>query len=127
MAQVVGIGADLIEVGRVARAYERFGERFLDRVFTPEERAHCMKRFDFACALAGRFAAKEAVVKALSPAAPLGLAYRDVVIRADGGRPVVELAGAAAALAAERGVGDVLVTISHEREYALAFAVAFGK
>ena len=86
-----------------------------------------MKRADFGCALAGRFAAKEAVVKALSPDAPVGLAYRDVAIRTDGNRPQVELTGAAAALAARRGVAAVTVTISHERAYALAFAVAFGK
>jgi holo-[acyl-carrier protein] synthase len=124
---VVGIGADLIEVNRVARAYERFGERFLERLYAPAERDYCMARADFVRALAGRFAAKEAVVKALSPAAPTGLAYRDVAVRADGGRPTVELTGAAAALAAEKGVQDVMVTISHEKDYAVAFAVALGK
>jgi len=127
MAELIGIGADLIEVSRVVRAYERFGERFLERLYTSGERAYCMKRADYGCALAGRFAAKEAVVKALSPDAPVGLAYRDVEIRADGNRPRVELAGAAAVLAARRGVAAVTVTISHERAYALAFAVAFGK
>jgi holo-[acyl-carrier protein] synthase len=127
MKGVVGIGADLIEVSRVARAHGRFGERFLERLYTPAERQYCMARADFVRTLAGRFAAKEAVVKALSPAAPTGLAYRDVAIRSDGNRPTVELAGAAAALAAEKGVTDVMVTISHERGYALAFAVALGK
>ncbi len=127
MKAVVGIGADLIEVVRVARAHERFGERFLERLYTPGEREYCMARADFVRALAGRFAAKEAVVKALSPAVPTGLAYRDVAVRSDGNRPTVELAGAAAALAAEKGVSDVMVTISHERGYALAFAVALGK
>jgi len=127
MAELIGIGTDLVEVSRVVRAYERFGERFLERLYTPEERAYCMKRVDFGCALAGRFAAKEAVVKALSPDPAVGLAYRDVAIRTDGNRPQVELSGAAAALAARRGVATVAVTISHERAYALAFAVAFGK
>lgn len=127
MTAIIGIGADLIEVSRVARVYERFGERFLERLFTPEEREYCMARVDFACALAGRFSAKEAVVKALSPAAPTGLAYRDVVVRSDGNRPTVDLAGAAATLAAERGVEEVMVTISHEKAYAIAFAVALGK
>jgi len=127
MTELIGIGTDLVEVNRVVRAYERFGERFLERLYTAEERAYCMKRYDFGCALAGRFAAKEAVVKALSPDAPVGLAYRDVAIHADGNRPRVELGGAAAALAARRGVVRVAVTISHERAYAVAFAVAFGK
>ena len=124
MKAVAGIGADLIEVSRVARAYERFGERFLKRLFTAEEQQYCMARVDYACALAGRFAAKEAVVKALSPTAPTGLAYSDVAVRADGGRPIVELGGVAATLAAERGVDEVMVTISHEKGYAMAFAVA---
>jgi holo-[acyl-carrier protein] synthase len=127
MTAIIGIGADLIEVGRVTRAYERFGDRFLERLFTPEESAYCMARVDYACALAGRFAAKEAVVKALSPTAPMGLAYRDVAVKADGGRPTVELSGVAATLAAERGVEEVMVTISHEKGYAMAFAVALGK
>jgi holo-[acyl-carrier protein] synthase len=127
MTAVIGIGADVIEVSRVARAYERFGGRFLDRLYTPEESEYCMARADYACALAGRFAAKEAVVKALSPDAPVGFAYRDVAVRADGGRPKVELGGGAATLAAERGVVEVMVTISHERAYALAFAIALGK
>jgi holo-[acyl-carrier protein] synthase len=127
MAEIIGIGTDLIEVRRVTRAYDRFGERFLERLYTPAERAYCMKRADFGCALAGRFAAKEAVVKALSPDEAVGLSYRDVEIRADGGRPRVGLAGAAASLAARRGVAAVAVTITHERAYALAFAVAFGK
>jgi len=127
MSTVIGIGTDLIEVSRVARTYERFGDRFLERLFTPQEREYCMARIDFVCALAGRFAAKEAVVKALSPTAPMGLAYRDVAIRADGNRPKVTLTGVAAALAAERGVEDVMVTISHEKGYAVAFALALGK
>lgn len=127
MTAIIGIGVDLIEVSRVARAYERFGDRFLERLFTPEEREYCMARVDFGCALAGRFAAKEAVVKALSPTVPIGLAYRDVAVRADGNRPTVELTGVAAVLAAERGVEDVMVTISHEKGYAMAFAMALGK
>jgi len=127
MVRVVGIGTDLVEVARVARAYERFGERLLERVFTAEEAAYCVARTDCACALAGRFAAKEAVVKALSPAPAVGMAYREVAVVADGGRPRVTLAGAAAALAAERGVTQILVTISHERRYAVAFAIALGE
>ena len=91
MTAIIGIGADLIEVSRVTRAYERFGGRFLERLFTPEESAYCMARVDY------------------------------------GGRPTVELSGVAATLAAERGVEEVMVTISHEKGYAMAFAVALGK
>ncbi len=127
MATVVGVGTDLIEVGRVARAFERFGDRLLERVYAPAEREYCLARTDFACALAGRFAAKEAVLKALSPAAPVGFSFRDVIILADGGRPRAALAGGAAALAAEAGVTRVVVSISHERHYAVAFAVALAE
>lgn len=127
MAGVVGVGADVLEVARVARAHGRFGDRFLDRVYTAEERAFCLARADAACALAGRFAAKEAVFKALSPAPPAAMAFREIAIGGDGGRPVVKLSGATAALAARRGVKDVLVTISHERAYAVAFAVALAE
>ena len=127
MANVVGVGTDLIEVDRVTRAWERFGERFLARVFTAPERAYCMARADFACALAGRFAVKEAVVKAVSPEAPSGFTFHDVAVVADGGRPRVELGGAVAAWARLRGVTEVLVSLSHERRYAVAFAVALGE
>ncbi len=124
---LVGIGVDLVEVGRVARVWERFGERFLARVFTAGERAYCLARPDAAGTLAGRFAAKEAVMKALSPTRPGGLAFSDVGVNAGAARPSVELSGAAAAVAARRGIAEVLVTISHERGYAVAFAVALAK
>lgn len=124
MSPIVGIGVDVLEVARVAEARARFGDRFLERVFTAAERAYCLARVDWACALAGRFAAKEAVYKALSPAAPQGMSFRDIEVEADGGRPRVALAGEAAALAAARGITKVHVTISHEKQYAVAFAIA---
>jgi holo-[acyl-carrier protein] synthase len=124
VSPVVGIGVDILEVARVARARTRFGDRFLERVFTTAERAYCLARVDWACALAGRFAAKEAVYKALSPASPQGMIFRDIEVEADGGRPRVVLTGEAAALAASREITTIHVTISHERHYAIAFAVA---
>ncbi len=126
MATVVGVGVDILEVRRLARAYERFGDRLVERVFTPEEAAYCLGRADWASALAGRFAAKEAVLKAISPEPPHGLMFREINIRADGGRPAVALTGAAAAAAAARGVTRVFVSISHEKEYAVATATAVG-
>jgi holo-[acyl-carrier protein] synthase len=126
-ASPVGIGVDLVKVARVARAYERFGPRLIDRVFTPAEAAYCLARADAAAALAGRFAAKEAVFKALSPATPSVAAFREIAVGADGSRPCVTLSGEMAAFAGRRGVTEILVSISHEREYAVAFAAAYGK
>jgi len=124
MSPIAGIGVDILEVARVAQARARFGDRFLERVFTEGERLYCLARVDWACALAGRFAAKEAVYKALSPTSPRGMVFRDIAVDADDGRPIVSLTGEAAAMAASRGITAIHVTISHEKHYAVAFAVA---
>ena len=124
MGAIVGVGIDVVEVGRVARAYARFGDRFLQRVFTPAERDYCLARYDVAHGLAGRFAAKEAVFKALSPARPTRVNWQEIAIASDGDAPRVELSGAAAGWADALGVGRIHVSISHERTLAVALAVA---
>jgi holo-[acyl-carrier protein] synthase len=131
-----GIGVDIIEVDRIRRATTRWGDGFLSRVFTPGERRHA--GFDFMVAgrrsagtsrrsaerLAGRFAAKEAVMKALG----LGwgrMAWREIEIEGDPlGRPAVRLTGRAAQAAADLGVQAWFVSISHTRDLAVAHAVA---
>jgi len=119
-----GVGIDIVEVARVERAVARWGEAFLDRVFTDQERAHAGGTALAAQRLAGRFAAKEAVMKALG----LGLgsmAWREIEIATDaGGRPVVRLRGRAARAAARLGVGAWLVSISHTGRLAIAQALA---
>jgi holo-[acyl-carrier protein] synthase len=116
-----GIGIDVIEVPRVERAVARWGEAFLGRVFTERERAHAGTAPQ---RLAGRFAAKEAVMKALG----LGwrsMAWRDIEIAADlYGRPVVRLSGRAAEAARRLGVDAWMVSISHTRRLAIAQALA---
>ena len=123
-AIIRGIGVDIIEVARIRRATVRWGDGFLSRVFTPGERRHAGTSRVFAERLAGRFAAKEAVIKALG----LGwnrMAWREIEIQGDPhGRPMVRLSGRAARAAARLGVRAWFVSISHTRDLAVAHAVA---
>lgn len=116
-------GIDVIEIERIARAIERWGDRFLHRVYTPAEIAHCRGR---AQSLAGRFAAKEAASKALGVGIR-GLSWRDIeVVRGPRGKPVMRLHGKAARLAAAQGLTAFEVSISHSRTVALASVIAWG-
>lgn len=123
-AGLIGVGTDIVEIERVKQAVERSGRRFLERVFTSGERAFCDARRDrFAC-YAARFAAKEAVLKALGSGLA-GCRWVDVeVSRINGGRPEILLHGAAAELAKEVGIATVLISLSHDRDRAVAFAIA---
>lgn len=117
---IVGIGVDLVKVIRVEEALARFGTRFLYRCFTADERARCGSDPQ---RLAARFAAKEAVGKALGVGLK-GLSWRDIEVIGDGGRPVVRLHGRAAVRALGLGVGRCELSLSHDGDYAIAFAVA---
>jgi holo-[acyl-carrier protein] synthase len=120
-----GLGVDIIEVPRMERAVVRWGDAFLGRVFTDAERHHAAQAPAAAQRLAGRFAAKEAVMKALGLGRQ-GLGWRDVEIATDAiGRPLVRLSGRAAEAAAGLGIGAWSVSISHTR--ALVTAVALGE
>jgi holo-[acyl-carrier protein] synthase len=120
------VGLDAIEIDRVAEAVARHGERFLARVYTPEERRLAGAAGDASSQfLAGRFAAKEAVLKALGTGYAQGLAFHEVeVLRDANGAPRLTLHGAAQARAREIGVTRILVSITHTRSDALAVAVA---
>ena len=114
-------------VEREPRA-EQHGELFLTRVYTPHEIEYCTARKAATQHYAGRFAAKEAVLKALGTGWTRGIQWRDIeVLNEMGGRPKVALAGAARELCEKIGVEDVLITISHCRTHATAYAVAVGK
>jgi holo-[acyl-carrier protein] synthase len=116
-------GVDIIEVERIERAAARHGQRFYDRFFTPAEQARCRGNYP---ALAARFAAKEAVGKAL------GTGIGDVhwveieVVNDSRGRPELVLHGAAAARADELGLCEWSLSLSHTREHGIAFVVASG-
>ena len=117
---VLGLGVDLCEVPRVARAVSRHGERFLSRVFREGELRRPRSALGFAEHAAGLFAAKEAAMKALGTGLR-GVAFREVAItRAPGGPPRLALYGRAAARAAALGAGAAHVTITHTREMAAA-------
>ena len=114
-------GVDIIEIPRIQQVLDRYGQRFLKRVFTPDEIAYCRGR---APNLAGRFAAKEATMKALGTGVR-GVNWKDIeVVRAESGAPSVKLHGRAEQRAERLHVGEISLSISHSREYAVAFVVA---
>jgi len=120
---MISVGVDIIEIGRVEQALARWGERFLRHVYTPQESAFCRDR---APELAVRFAAKEAISKALGTGIN-GIHWREMEILPDPlGKPLVYLHGKAAARAADLGLREFAVSLSHSREYAVALVVATG-
>ena len=116
----LAVGVDIIEIDRVAAVVERYGERFLARIYTAGELAYCRGR---APQLAARFAAKEATMKALGTGTR-GVGWRDVeVVRARSGQPGIVLHGRAAKRAERIGLTRFVVSISHSRAYAVASVV----
>ena len=124
---IVGIGTDIIECLRIAKMIERHGELFLTRVYTPHEIEYCTARKAATQHYAGRFAAKEAVLKALGTGWTRGIQWRDIEVRNDlGGKPRIALGGAARELCEQSQIASVLVSISHCRTHAVAYAMAVG-
>ena len=122
---IIGIGTDIIECERIGRMVEKHGEHFVNRVFTEAEVRYCSERRNGDQHFAGRWAAKEAVLKALGTGWIVGIAWQDVEIaNKPSGRPVIQLHGGAAEIAKERGIQEVQISISHCQAYAVAFAVA---
>jgi holo-[acyl-carrier protein] synthase len=124
--QVLSTGVDLIEIARIERALERHGERFLERVFTEDEVVYARRR---PAELAARFAAKEAVAKALGVGMRMiardGIGWREAEIVGDSrGKPLVRLSGRAAERAGDLGLTEWAVSLSHTKEHAIAFVVA---
>lgn len=117
----IAVGVDIVEIERIEGAVRRWGERFLSRVYTPQERAYCRGR---ASSLAACFAAKEAMAKALE----LGfgkLSWQEIeILHNERGQPFVHLYGEALAQARFLGLGSFALSLSHSRHYALAFVVA---
>ncbi len=125
--QIKGVGVDLVEVGRFRRAVERWNERFLRRVFTQEELAYCLKRRDPIPHLAARFAAKEACLKALGTGLSMGVRWQELeVLRTPGGPPVLVLSGRSKAIGVAKGGSQVLLSLTHDGDYAFAQALLMG-
>ena len=125
---IVGIGVDLVHIPRIRGAIERWQERFLGRVFTPDELAYARRRRDPAEHLAARFAAKEATLKALGTGLSMGVRWREVEVRrARGQPPRLALSGRTAALGAARGIPALHVSLTHDGDYAMAQVLAEGE
>ena len=124
---IVGLGFDVTDIPRIAEVFNRYGERFLRRIFTDGEIAYCTRRRNPVPHLAGRFAAKEAAMKALGTGHSRGVLWRDVeVVRRPGSPPQLRLHGAAAARAARMNVRNSWLTITHAESLAMAQVILVG-
>ena len=124
---IFGVGVDIISVERIREVFERWGRKFLERTMTPQEIEFVLKPSDFGqvcLRIAGTFSAKEAVFKSLRIRTPI--IFKEIEILRNP-LPTVNLYGRTAQISKERGICKVLVSISHEKEFAVAFAVALLK
>ena len=124
---VLGLGVDIVEIARIARSIERSGQAFLDRVFLETEQAYCRSQREPGRCYAARFAAKEAVAKALGTGIGAQLAWLDIDIRRKAtGEPFIVLHGTGAETARRLGISEILISLSHSEHYAVANAIANG-
>lgn len=121
---IVGTGVDITDVARIQAAVDRFGQRFLERVFTPDEIRYCVSKANMAERLAARFAAKEAGMKAIGTGLRHGITWHDVeVIRVPGQRPQLRYSGKAAEFARSLGCKRTHLSLSHTAEQAIAHVI----
>lgn len=124
---VIGIGTDIVECLRVAQMIEKHEDVFIRRVYTPEEIEYCGPRKASTQHYAGRWAAKEAILKALGTGWAKGIQWTDIeIINQMGGKPFVRLGGEAKVISESMGITEILISISHCRLFATAFATAIG-
>src|SRR2546423_11932413 len=121
---ILGIGIDIIEVARIEASYERFGERFLNRILHPNEISYCLSHKAPGPFLAARFAAKEAISKAFGTGIGAQLGWQDMEVgRKESGEPFVILHEAGQKLMQSRGARAVLISLSHNQAHASAVAI----
>lgn len=121
---IVGLGTDIVEILRIGRVIERHGEAFLHRVYTDAEISYCSKRREYLQHYAGRWAAKEAVMKVLGTGFAPGVGWKDIeVATKPSGQPVIQLHGGVRELMERLAIDEILISISHCREYATATAI----
>jgi holo-[acyl-carrier protein] synthase len=118
--EIIGSGLDATEIYRITRAIERYGDRFVRRVFTDEEIAYCLRRRDSAASFAARFAAKEAAMKALGTGHSRGVFWQGIEVIRHGGPPNLRFHQGAAARFASLGATESLLTLTHSEELAIA-------
>jgi len=122
---IIGLGTDIVEIVRVGQMIERHGEHFLQRVYTEDEIRYCQTRKNSTQHFAGRWAAKEAVMKCLGTGFIRGIRWTVIeVVSQRSGAPKMVLHGGTGEFANGRGIGDIIVTISHCKSYATATAIA---
>src|SRR6478672_10010797 len=126
MANIIGLGFDATDIHRIAGTLTRYGERFMLRIFTEDEVAYCTSRRVPAIHFAGRFAAKEAAMKALGTGHSHGVLWRDVEVVRHVGPPQLKFHGGAARRFALMGAQSSLLTITHSGNLALAEVLLFG-
>ena len=121
---ILGTGVDIAEVHRIRESIERFGDRFILRIFTDGEIRYCEEKAHRFESYAARFAAKEAGMKALGTGWSRGVRWRDIeVVRPEGQRPTIQFHGEAAAIAAKLGAKNIALSITHTSEQALAHVI----
>lgn len=121
---IIGSGIDLIEIVRIQQSMVRYGNRFLNRVFTAAEQAYCLRKRNAAESFAVRFAAKEAAAKALGTGISHGVSWREIeVTRAPSGKPGLHLHGRAAQIASRLGVAHAALSLTHSQAMAVATVV----
>jgi holo-[acyl-carrier protein] synthase len=121
---IAGTGIDVVEIARIQHAMDRYGRRFLDRVYLDEEQAYCLRKRKSAESFAGRFAAKEAAAKALGTGISYGVNWLEIeVVREPGGRPGIRFHGRAAQTAGRLGVVRSVLSITHTATLAMASVV----
>ena len=124
---ILGLGTDIVEIARIERMRREHADRFLSRVFTPAEIQYCCDSTIAPTRLAGRFAAKEAVLKVLGTGWRGGIEWTDIEVLPDAlGKPICRLHGYTASLAASLDVSHVLVSISHAGGFAIATAIGIS-
>jgi holo-[acyl-carrier protein] synthase len=121
---IIGSGIDLVEIRRIKRSIDRYGSRFLNRVYTVAEQAYCLRKRNSAESFAARFAAKEAAAKALGTGISYGVNWLEFeVVREPSGRPSIKFHGRAAEIAARMGFSSVALSLTHTAELASASVV----
>jgi len=122
---VLGVGTDMIEIARVQASMDRYGDQFLQRVYTAGEIAYCQrKKRNSAESFAARFAAKEAGAKALGTGISQGVSWREIEVKREpGGRPLLEFSGRAAEWAKAMGVRHLSLSLTHSRDVAMAVVI----
>ncbi|MBF0382268.1 MAG: holo-ACP synthase [Magnetococcales bacterium] len=121
---IIGVGTDLVEISRLQNSIDRFGQRFIDRIFSPIEHDYCIARSDLASCLAKRFAAKEAFVKALGTGMREGVWFRDVTVTNNCyGSPSILISGQAAKRLEKMEPFNIHLSLSDEGGFAQAFVI----